>query len=81
MVLSVTGGGAMPEASVIITQPAGTIAKGEELDYATVDWHDPWDMNDGPDVMQFVSPTCDNHPAQYPDAASALVSGLPHMRR
>jgi hypothetical protein len=70
MVLSVTGAGAVPEASVTITQPAGTIAKGEELDYATIDWHDPWDMNGGSDVTQFVSPTCDNHPAPYPDAAS-----------
>ena len=68
------------ETSVSISQPADTIAKGEELDYATIDWHDPWDMNGGSDVTQFASPTCDNHPAPYPDAAFATGAGLPRMR-
>ena len=71
LVLSPATAGAMPETSVSISQPADTIAKGEELDYATIDWHDPWDMNGGSDVTQFASPTCDNHPAPYPDAAFA----------
>lgn len=51
--------------TVTVTSPSGTVQKGEDLDYATHDWHDAWDMNQESDIYFYVSPTCNGAAASY----------------
>jgi hypothetical protein len=62
------------QSSVAITQPSGMIAQGEDLEYATHDWHDAWDMNEETDLYLFSSPTCNQVSPMF--ANSTFSNGL-----
>lgn len=60
--------------SVTITQPSGSVNLGEDADYATRQWRDPWDMNEESDLYFFISPTCDSTPAKF--SSSTFSNGI-----
>jgi hypothetical protein len=65
---------AAPDTDITIVQPPGAIVRQEDLDYATHDWHDSWDMNSSPDLTLFISPTCDRWPTPYSN--TSFVDGI-----
>ncbi|MCL4487663.1 MAG: hypothetical protein M1570_05980 [Chloroflexi bacterium] len=46
---------------IYVTQPGGRVAMGEDLDYASHEWHNAWDMNQESEIHLFMSPTCDKY--------------------
>lgn len=60
--------------AVTVTQPSGTMNFGEDPDYMTRQWRNPWDMNEESDLYFFVSPTCDSTPAKF--SSNSFSNGI-----